>query len=92
MPTGPGDHLALQLDVTQLKAAEDVIAAAQDKFGKPPSLLVNSAGVGVLSPFLDATEATLDRLMDINLKVGCFDSTPKVYLTCHFSDMTFSII
>lgn len=66
------------MDVTQVKAVEGVIAAARDMFGKLPSLLVNSAGVGELSSFLDVTEANLDRLINTNLKVSCVDYLPKV--------------
>ncbi|KAG0727490.1 Estradiol 17-beta-dehydrogenase 8 [Chionoecetes opilio] len=64
----PEHHLALQVDVTQQSAVERVIAAARDRYGKPPSLLVNSAGVMRTSPFLDETEARLDRVINVNLK------------------------
>lgn len=64
----PEDHLALKMDVTLQSDVQGVIAASKDRFGKRPSLLVNSAGIGLLAPFLDATEACIDQYTSINLK------------------------
>lgn len=64
----PEDHLALKMDVTLQSDVQGVIASSKDRFGKPPSLLVNSAGIGLLAPFLDATEACIDKYTSVNLK------------------------
>ncbi|KAG0718226.1 Estradiol 17-beta-dehydrogenase 8 [Chionoecetes opilio] len=64
----PEHHLALQMDVTQQSDVERVIAASRDRFERPPNLLVNSAGVLRMSPFLDETEACLDTMINVNLK------------------------
>ena len=69
LPTGPQEHLALQMDVTQLSAVEGVIAAARDKFKEPPSLLVNSAGILLMVPSLEVTDTAV---IDVNLKVIIF--------------------
>ncbi|KAG0713537.1 Estradiol 17-beta-dehydrogenase 8 [Chionoecetes opilio] len=66
--SGPANHLALYMDVTQHSAIEDVIAAARDRFGAPPSLLVNCAGIADFGNFQDITKARLDKMMDVNLK------------------------
>ncbi|KAG0728589.1 Estradiol 17-beta-dehydrogenase 8 [Chionoecetes opilio] len=45
-----------------------LIAAARDRFGAPPSLLVNCAGIADFGNFQDITKARLDKMMDVNLK------------------------
>ncbi|XP_050698835.1 (3R)-3-hydroxyacyl-CoA dehydrogenase-like [Eriocheir sinensis] len=75
--SGSSQHLALQMDVTQKDAVEAVIAAAREKLGAPPSLLVNSAGIAKLEPFLDVKQDRLNAIIDINLK-GTFLVTQAV--------------
>ncbi|KAG0719480.1 Estradiol 17-beta-dehydrogenase 8 [Chionoecetes opilio] len=75
--TDLANHLALPMDVTQHSDVEGVIAAARDRFGAPPSLLVNCAGIADLGPFLSITKARLDKMMDVNLK-GTFIVTQAV--------------
>ncbi|XP_063879135.1 (3R)-3-hydroxyacyl-CoA dehydrogenase-like isoform X2 [Scylla paramamosain] len=62
------DHLALEMDVTQQSAAEGVIAAARERFGEPPSLLVNNAGIarGSLCHLME--EKDFDIVVNVNLK------------------------
>lgn len=74
---GPKNHLALNIDVRQQSSVEGVIAASKDKFGVPPSLLVNCAGIADISPFLDITGQQFDKMIDINLK-GTFLVTQVV--------------
>ncbi|MPC58731.1 Estradiol 17-beta-dehydrogenase 8 [Portunus trituberculatus] len=63
------DHLALEMDVTQQSAVEGVIAVAQERFGEPPSLLVNNAGIarGSLCHLME--EKDFDIVVNVNLKV-----------------------
>lgn len=76
LPTGNENHLALQMDVTQQSTVESVIATARDRFGEPPSLLVNSAGVPDRCSIVDLTEDKIDTVMNVNLKV-VFLTVPK---------------
>ena len=69
MSTGHENHLALQMDVTQQNDINGVIATAQDRFGEPPSLLVNNAGIARGSPFHLMEEKVFDTVVDVNLKV-----------------------
>lgn len=65
------------MDVTQRSAVDSVIAAARDRFGEPPSLLVNSAGIPCRHPFVDLTEDRIDMVFNVNLK-GTFLVTQAV--------------
>ncbi|MPD04355.1 Estradiol 17-beta-dehydrogenase 8 [Portunus trituberculatus] len=68
------------MDVTQQSSVEGAIAASRDRYGVPPSLLVNCAGIADISPFLDITGPQLDKMIDINLK-GTFLVTQQVIKT-----------
>ncbi|XP_045119813.1 (3R)-3-hydroxyacyl-CoA dehydrogenase-like [Portunus trituberculatus] len=61
----PEKHLALQMDVTQQSAVQSVIATVRDKYGEPPSLLVNAAGIMNIDPSFDKTG---DVVINVNLK------------------------
>ncbi|XP_045119701.1 uncharacterized short-chain type dehydrogenase/reductase y4vI-like [Portunus trituberculatus] len=78
--SSPVNHLALNMDVTQQSSVEGAIAASRDRYGVPPSLLVNCAGIADISPFLDITGPQLDKMIDINLK-GTFLVTQQVIKT-----------
>lgn len=60
----------MQMDVTQLAAVEEVIAAARAQLGEPPSLLVNFAGIARGAPCHLMDEETFDSVIDVNLKVS----------------------
>lgn len=60
----------MEMDVTKKDVVEVVIASTREKFGVPPSLLVNSAGLGKVEPFLEIKEETLNNIVNINLKVN----------------------
>jgi NAD(P)-dependent dehydrogenase (short-subunit alcohol dehydrogenase family) len=64
-----GRALALQADVSLAADREKLVAEAVKQFGRI-DLLVNNAGVApdVRADLLDATEASFDRLININLK------------------------
>ncbi|KAK8394698.1 hypothetical protein O3P69_005880 [Scylla paramamosain] len=61
----PEKHLALQMDVTQQSAVQSVITTARDKYGEPPSLLVNAAGILITDPSVDKTGTDV---INVNLK------------------------
>lgn len=57
--------------VGSVASAEDVRRAfdtVQDELGRPVQMLVNNAGMAVLSPVADMSEEDWDTVMDVNLK------------------------
>lgn len=58
------------MDVTQRSTVEEVVAAAQKRFGVPPSLLANCAGIYEMVPLHQVTEERLSDLINVNLKVS----------------------
>lgn len=61
------DSLGLALDVTDLSSARAAVEEAERRLG-PIDILVNCAGWDRVEPFLDNSEETWDRVIDINLK------------------------
>ncbi len=76
-----GDATAfIQHDVTSLSAWQDVIAAAEAKFGRL-DCLVNNAGVIAFKRLDDLTEADIRRIIDVNLigtMFGCQAAIPAL--------------
>lgn len=69
-----GDRLvALAADVSKKDQLETLIAKAVETFGRL-DIMVNNAGIAVVEAFLDVTEESYDRVLDINLK-GAFFGT-----------------
>lgn len=68
------DHLALEMDVTKQSAVEGVIAATRERFGEPPCLLVNNAGIARDSPCHLMEEKVFDVVVNVNLKVDELES------------------
>lgn len=74
---GAGDHLAMVAgDVSKKEVGEQLVATAIAKFGSV-DVLVNNAGIYETKPFLEVTEAYLDRFLSTNLK-GTFFTTQAV--------------
>lgn len=63
--------LALPTDVSDISAAQSMVNAAADHFGRL-DILVNAAGINIRQPVDTFTEADWDRLMAINLKGAFF--------------------
>ena len=63
---GP-DAVGLGLDITDLSSVEAAIAEAERQLGSI-EILVNCAGWDRVEPFLDSSEETWDRIIDVNLK------------------------
>ena len=62
-----GDAIAIQYDVTDIQQSHDLVDSTVDKYGKL-DVLVNNAGVVVVSPIEDATPEDWDLIFDVNAK------------------------
>jgi 3-oxoacyl-[acyl-carrier protein] reductase len=69
---GGGRALAVQADVSDPRAVQEMFATATTKFGGI-DVLVNNAGVMLLTNLADVDDATFDRQIAINLK-GTFNT------------------
>lgn len=58
--------IGLALDVTRRDAFENAVADVERRLG-PPDVLVNNAGVMPVGPFLEESDATTRRLVDVNV-------------------------
>ncbi len=73
-----GRALGLGADVAQEAAVISAIATTQSTFGKL-DILFNNAGLSILKPISDTTEADLDLLLSVNFKglfFGCKHAIP----------------
>ncbi len=70
---GSGRALAHTTDVSVKEQVDDMVAKAVEEFGRL-DIMVNNAGIAVLTDFLDITEELYDRVLGINLK-GAFFGT-----------------
>jgi NAD(P)-dependent dehydrogenase (short-subunit alcohol dehydrogenase family) len=66
LKTEPGEHLLIQLDVTDRAAFARAADEAEARFGKV-HLLCNNAGLGSRAPMLTATYDDWDQLINVNL-------------------------
>ena len=69
-----GSAEAMQCDVSDFKACEELAKAVVAKYGRL-DILVNNAGISQIKLFTDTTEEDWDRMMDVNVK--------GLYNTCH---------
>lgn len=65
-------HLPLELDVTNSDNIKNVIEEAINKYKRPPSIIVNCAGITRDSFILKMEESDFDLVLNVNLKVSCF--------------------
>jgi meso-butanediol dehydrogenase/(S,S)-butanediol dehydrogenase/diacetyl reductase len=73
LPTGGGEAVAntigatfVATDVSDAKAIEKLVRAATDKFGRL-DIMFNNAGIGIVSPLLETTEATYTKTIGVDL-------------------------
>src|ERR1700719_969275 len=73
LPTGGGEAVAKAIgatfvatDVSEAKAVEQLVRAATDKFGQL-DIMFNNAGIGIVSPLLETTEATYSKTIGVGL-------------------------
>ncbi|MDG5777954.1 glucose 1-dehydrogenase [Haloarculaceae archaeon H-GB2-1] len=62
-----GDATAIEADVADHDAVDDLVDRTLDAYGRI-DLLVNNAGIETVYPFTDLPEAEWDRVHDVNLK------------------------
>lgn len=60
------------IDVARLETLDDAFATVSAEFGAPPDILLNCAGVILMKPFLEQTEAEVSQIFDINLRGAFF--------------------
>ena len=56
-----------QVDTTSSAQVEELFSDLTETYG-PLDVLINNAGAGVFSPFMERTEAELDKVYDVNVK------------------------
>jgi NAD(P)-dependent dehydrogenase (short-subunit alcohol dehydrogenase family) len=61
-----GGTVGLPLDVTDRASFDDFLVQVEERLG-PLDVLINNAGIMPVGPFVDETDATAKRLVDINL-------------------------
>ena len=64
----PERHLALDIDVTKRHSVKQVVETMQDKFGSPPDIVINSAGITMDTYLLKMNDETFDKVIEVNLK------------------------
>ena len=64
------DHLSIHLDVSDSENVKNVVRTIIQKYGSPPTIVINCAGIAEIYPFLEETPETFQRTIDINLKVS----------------------
>ena len=73
-----GRALGIGVDVSQEEEVRNAIATTQSTYGQL-DILFNNAGLSILKPITDTTEADLDRLLSVNFKglfFGCKHAIP----------------
>ena len=68
-----GQIMAISPDLTSLEAVKESFRQVVDTFGRL-DILVNNAGISERTPFVQYTEETFDKVMDLNVK-GIFTAT-----------------
>ncbi|XP_046677870.1 estradiol 17-beta-dehydrogenase 8-like isoform X1 [Homalodisca vitripennis] len=66
------NHTAMRYDVTQFDSGKELLKSIIQKYGRPPNILVNSAGIATVIGLLDETPETFQRVLDVNLKGTVF--------------------
>ncbi|XP_031849473.1 (3R)-3-hydroxyacyl-CoA dehydrogenase [Nomia melanderi] len=61
-------HLAVHLEVSSVASIKEAFENAKAKYSKPPTIIVNSAGITRDQFILKLTEEAFDQVIDVNLK------------------------
>lgn len=69
---GSQNHISVELDVGQQKSIQTALKSVLDTYKKPPSIVVNSAGITRDNFLLKLSETDFDDVIRINLKVILF--------------------
>ena len=59
----------IETDVTNTNSIKETLKFINDSFGKPPSIVVNAAGICTPAHILKLDEELFDRIINVNLKV-----------------------
>jgi len=62
------DHLSLSIDVSQSTSVKDALSKILDVYKKPPTIVVNCAGITRDNFLLKLSEADFEEVIDVNLK------------------------
>lgn len=63
-------HVAVTLDVADVKSVEDTVHFIKERYGEPPRICVNCAGIALHSGVLENDDTMSDKVIDINLKAS----------------------
>lgn len=63
-------HLYLEMDVGSSQSVNQALSAAIDSYKRPPSVIVNSAGITRDGFLLKMSEDDFDSVINVNLKVS----------------------
>lgn len=66
----PQRHLGLELDVSQSSSVKNALEKTIQAFTKPPTIIVNSAGITRDNFLLKMSEEDFDEVINVNLKVS----------------------
>lgn len=61
-------HLAVCLEVSSITSIKEAFENVKTKYAKPPTIIVNSAGITRDQFILKLTEEAFDQVIDVNLK------------------------
>ncbi len=77
----PTPSIGVQVDVSDRAAVVAAVARLGEELGAI-DILVNNAGIDVIEPFMDSTEATWDRLWEVNLKgqIACCHAVLEAHM------------
>lgn len=63
-------HLHVNLNVGNSTSIKDALKTVLEKYSKPPTIIVNAAGITRDNFLLKLSEEDFDEVLDINLKVS----------------------
>ncbi|VEN45186.1 unnamed protein product [Callosobruchus maculatus] len=62
------DHLGVELEVSEIKTIKNSLNKVLEKYKRPPTIIVNSAGITRDNFLLKLSEQDFDEVLDVNLK------------------------